>query len=71
MTPLPEARFPQSLENEEKLGWLVSALDSGYTIPKKYNFGNIEIFQKTLILDFAAILGPLIFIFFIVLFLHF
>ena len=71
MAPLPEARFPQSLENEEKLGWLVSALDSGYTIPKKYNFGNIEIFQKTLILDFAAILGPLTFILFIVLFLHF
>ena len=71
MAQLPEARFPLPLENEEKLGWLVSALDSGYTIPKKYNFGNIEIFQKTLILDFAAILGPLTFIFFIVLFLHF
>ena len=53
MTPLPEARFPQSLENEEKLGWLVSALDSGYTIPKKCNFGNIDFsFCRTLVVAF-------------------
>ena len=57
VAPLPQATFSQpldnSVENEEKLCWLVGGLDSGYTIPKKCNFGNIDFsFCRTLVVAF-------------------